>query len=91
MHAVPVFRHSTKAQTRLGLLFVPSPACTAQATRSLMSTLSAGAVCLIPSTVPASVSACAGWVSLVSVLGSWSLAATLLADVNHPEHQEVFG
>ena len=28
---------------------------------------------------------------LVSVLGSWSLAAALLADVNHPESQEVFG
>ena len=28
---------------------------------------------------------------LVSVLGSWSLAATLQADVNHPESQEVFG
>ena len=32
-----------------------------------------------------------GWVRLVSVLGSWSLAATLPADVNHPESQEVFG
>ena len=27
----------------------------------------------------------------VSVLGSWTLAATLPADVNHPESQEVFG
>ena len=26
----------------------------------------------------------------VSLLGSWSLAVTLLADVNHPESQEVF-
>ena len=25
LHAVPVFRYSTKAQTRLGLRFVPSP------------------------------------------------------------------
>ena len=30
-------------------------------------------------------------VHLVSVLGSWSLAVTLEADVNHPESQEVFG
>ena len=30
-------------------------------------------------------------VRLVSILGSWPLAATLLADVNHPESQEVFG
>ena len=32
-----------------------------------------------------------GCVCLVSVLGSWPLAATLLADVDHPESQEVFG
>ena len=29
----------------------------------------------------------AGRVRLVSVLGSWTLAATLLVDVNHPESQ----
>ena len=46
---------------------------------------------LIPSMVPALVSARAGSVHLVSVLGSWSLAATLPADVDHPESQEVFG
>ena len=34
---------------------------------------------------------CAGQVRLVSVLGSWSLATTLPADVNRPESQEVFG
>ena len=32
-----------------------------------------------------------GCVHLVSVLGSWPLAATLPADVDHPESQEVFG
>ena len=32
-----------------------------------------------------------GCVHLVSVLESWPLAATLLADVNHPESQEIFG
>ena len=32
-----------------------------------------------------------GPVCLVTLLGSWTLAATLLADVNHPESQEVFG
>ena len=89
--AVPVFRYSTKAQTRSGLCFVPSPARAAQAARSLTSALSRGAVHLIHSAVPASVSAHAGWGRLVSVLGSWSLAAALLADVNHPESQEVFG
>ena len=88
---VPVFRSSTKAQALLGLRSVPSPARAAQAARSLTGTLSPGVVHLLPSVVPASVSMCAGRVHLVSVLGSWSLAVTLLADVNHPESQEVFG
>ena len=55
-----------------------------------MGALSPGVVRLIPSAVPASVSAL-GRVCLVSVLGNWSLAVTLPADVNHPESQEVFG
>ena len=55
-----------------------------------MSALSPGAVHLIPSAVPASVSGCTDWVHLVSLLGSWFLAATLLVDVNHPQSQEVF-
>ena len=55
-----------------------------------MGTLSPGAVHLIPSAVPASVSMCTVWVHLVSVLGSWSLAAALPADVHHPVSQEVF-
>ena len=32
-----------------------------------------------------------GFMRFVSVLGSWPLTATLLADVDHPESQEVFG
>ena len=56
-----------------------------------MGALSPGAVHLSPSTVPASVSRRTGEVCLVPVLGSWTLAATLRADVNHPESQEVFG
>ena len=54
-----------------------------------MGALSLGVVRLLPSSVPASVSACLA--RLVSLLGSWSLAATLPADVNHPGSQEVFG
>ena len=50
-----------------------------------------GAVRLSPSAVPASVSARASEVRLVSVLRTWPLAATLPADVNHPESQRVFG
>ena len=84
--AVPVFGFSTKVQIRLGLHFVPSLAGAAQAARSLTSALSPGAVRLIPSSVPASVSTRYGWVRLVSLLGSWSLV-----HVNHPEFQEVFG
>ena len=95
LHAVPVFGYSTKAWTRLGLRFVPSLARAAQAARSLTGALSPGAVHLVPSAVPVSVSACAslpvGCVCLVIVLKSWSLAATLLVDVDHPESQEVFG
>ena len=48
LRAVPVFRFSTKAQTRLGLRFVPSPARPAQAARSLTPALSPGAVRLPP-------------------------------------------
>ena len=62
LRAVPVFRYSTKARTRLGLRFVPSPAQVAQAARSLMGALSPGVVHLILSVVPASVSARPSWV-----------------------------
>ena len=68
------------------------PARAAQAARSLTGALSPGAVHLLPSAAPASVSTRAGRVpAAVSVLRSWPLAATLLADVDHPESQEVFG
>ena len=88
---IQVLGYSTKAQTRLGLRFVSSPVGTAQAARSLMSTLSPAAGRLLPSAVPASVSMRAGQVHLVSLLGSWTLGVTLPVDVNHPESQEVFG
>ena len=70
LRAVTVFGYSTKAQIQLDLRSVPSLARAAQAVRNLTSALSPGAVCLIPSTGPASVSARASWVRLVSVLGS---------------------
>ena len=47
--------YSTKMQIGLGLRFVPSLVGVTQAPRSLMSTLSPGAGCLIASAVPASV------------------------------------
>ena len=53
VRVVPVFQYSTKVRTRLPLRFVPSPAA-----RSLMGTLSPGAVHLLPSVAPASVSVC---------------------------------
>ena len=77
---IQVFGYSTKAQTRLGLHFVPPLVRAAQAARSLMGTLSPGAV-------PASVSICTGRVHLVSVLRSWTPAVTLPVDVDHPESQ----
>ena len=80
-----------KSADSVGPAFCAFPGRAAQAARSLTSTLSPRAARLIPSAVPASVSACAGWVRLVSLLGSWSLAATLPVDINHPESQEVFG
>ena len=69
----------------------PQPTPTAQEARSLMNAIAPGIMFLIPSTVLASVSTHTHLVCLISLLGSWSLAATLLADVNHPESQEVFG
>ena len=62
LRAVPVFGYSTKAQTRLRLRFVPSPALAAQAARSLTGALSPGVVRLLPFMTPASVSASAGQV-----------------------------
>ena len=57
LRAVPLFRYSTKVPTQLGLRLVPSPARAAQTARSLKSTVSLGAACLLPSSVPALVSA----------------------------------
>ena len=70
---------------------MPSPAGAAQAARSLPGALPPGVARLLPSAVPASVSVHDCRVRLVSVLGSWTLAATLPVDVDHPESQEVFG
>ena len=81
-----------KGADLVGPAFCAFPGRAAQAAWSLTSTLSPGAVCLIPSAVPASVSTHVHWSGdLVSLLGSWSLAATLPVDVKHPEFQEVFG
>ena len=85
------FRVLHKSVDSVGSAFCAFPGRAAQSARSLMSTLSPGAVRLIPSTVPACFRECAGPIRLVSLLGSWSPAATLPADVNHLESQEVFG
>ena len=51
-----------------------------------------GAVRLLPPwSQPQSPRTLVWLVRLMSLLGSWPLAATLLADVSHPESQEVFG
>ena len=90
LRAVPVFGSSAKAQTRLGLRFVPSPA------EQLRQPGLPGALpgCGAPSPLrpqPRFPRAPVRCVRLVSVLGRWPLAAPLLVDVDHPESQEVFG
>ena len=70
------FRVLHKSADSVGPAVCAFPARAAQAARSLSRALSPGAVRLLPSVVPASVSGRAGLVGLVSVLGSWSLAAT---------------
>ena len=59
-----------KGPDSVGPVFCAFPVGAAQATRSLTSALSPGAVGLISSTVPASVSGCTNPVHLVSLLGS---------------------
>ena len=83
LHAVPVFEYSTKARTRLGLRFMPSR-LSSSGRQELDGRTLPGCARLLPSAVPASVPVGAGWVRLVSVLGSWALAATLPADFDHP-------
>ena len=80
-----------KRADSVGPEFCAFPAQEAQAARSLTGTFSLRAVRLLPSAGPASFSVRVGRVCLLSVLGSWSLAATLPMDVNHPDSQEVFG
>ena len=83
------FRFSgTPQRCRLGwacVLCLPRP--NSSGSQELDECTLPGAVRLISSWVPASVSGRASGVRLVSLLGILSLAATLLADVNHPESQ----
>ena len=83
-----VFHKSTDS---VGPVFFAFPRRSSSGSQELDERTLPNAVRLIPSTVPASVSMCAGPVRLVSLLGSRSLAATILLDVNHPESQEIFG
>ena len=78
------FRVLHKSADSVGPAVCAFPAGAAQAARSWTGALSPGAVRLLPSAGLASVSASAHWVRLVSVLGSWSLAATLPVDFDQP-------
>ena len=88
---------STSQWCRLGWACVlcPSQVRAAQVTRCLASAVSPRwGVRLITSCVPVTrfsgwLQACSCQVCRVSLLGSWSLAGTLLTDVNLPEPQEV--
>ena len=88
------FRYSTKAQTWLGVRFVPIPGQSSSGDQVLGRCTVPGGLCiLITSLVPATwFPGCAArapsQVCCVSPLGSWSLAATLLVDVNCPGSQE---
>ena len=75
LRGVPVFRYSTKAQTRLGLHFVPSPARAAQAARSLTGALSSGAVHSSPLRGP-SLSFRARQLGACACVYSWELASS---------------
>ena len=84
---------STPQRCRLGwgCVLCPSQVRAAQVTRCLESAHSPGVVHLITSPVPATRfpgCAAASQVCCASLLGTWSLAVTLLTDVNHPGSQE---
>ena len=91
---VQVLGYSTKAQTWLGLRFVPFPGLSSSGDQVLgKCTLPGWTVCLITSPVPAApFTGCAvgppSQVSCVSLLGRSSLPVTLLMDVNCPGSQE---
>ena len=100
LHALPRskplrFRFSgTQQRHRLSWACVlcPSQVRAVQVTRGLVGTHSPGVVCLITSPVPAAqfpwcTVGAPSQVCRVSLLGSWSLAATLPVDVNHPGSQ----
>ena len=84
----------TKTQTPMGVHFVPFPGPSSSGDQVLGECSVPGGLCiLITSLVPATqFPGCSArapsQVCRVSVLGSWSLAATLLADVIHPGSQE---
>ena len=87
------FRVFHKSADLDGPAFCDFPAQAAQAAQSLTRACTLPG-CGAPSPPPCGPSlsfSCTGWVRLVSVLGDWSLAATLPADVNHRESQKVFG
>ena len=91
LHAVPVFGYSTKAQTRLGcVLCLPRPS--SSGSQELDGCTLRGCGAPSPLRGPSlSFRAPVGCVRLASILESWPLTSTLLADVDHPESQEVFG
>ena len=94
LSAVPVFGYSTKAQIRLRLRFVPSPAWAVQAARGL-GALSPGAVGLFPPGPQRALPV--RYLAACVFQRSWPLATTLppppppaAVEVDHPESQQVF-
>ena len=91
---IHVLKYSTKAQTQLGVHFVPFPDPSISDDQVLGVCIIPGGPCvLITYPVPATWFARCATKALsqlchVSPLGSWSPAATLLEDVHHPVSQE---
>ena len=83
------FRVLHKSADSFGPAFCAFPGRSNSGSQELESALSVGALSPMRSQ-PQFLHALLWCVRLVSVLGSWSLAVTLPADVNHPESQKVF-
>ena len=83
------FRVLHKSSDSFGPAFCAFPGRSNSGSQELESALSVGALSPTQSQ-PQFLHALLWCVRLVSVLGSWSLAVTLPADVNHPESQKVF-
>ena len=91
-----VLRYSARSQTRLGMHFVPFPCPSSSGDQALGEFTVPGGPCLLITSLdlatqfPGCAARAPSHVCCESTLGSLSLAATLLADVNHPGSSEAW-